>query len=71
MAAISANDIWTLGNVTTDGAAFNLFEHWDGRAWTPTVTALGGTLIAASSDAADDVWAVGLSGVSAIEATLL
>ncbi len=67
MTANSTNDIWTLGNVTKDGVAFNLFEHWDGTAWTPTITALGGTLIAASSDAADDVWAVGFSGVSAID----
>jgi hypothetical protein len=67
MTAVSANDIWVVGDVTTDIAAFNLFEHWDGTKWTPTVAALGGIPVAASADATDDVWVVGFSGVSAIE----
>jgi hypothetical protein len=69
--AISANDIWAVGNVAIDGLGANLFEHWDGTAWTPTTVAIGGTLIAASSDATNDVWAVGFSGPSGIEGETL
>jgi hypothetical protein len=67
MTAISANDIWALGNLTDDGVSENLFEHWDGAAWTPTIVALRGIPTAASSDATNDVWAVGFAGLSAIE----
>jgi hypothetical protein len=69
MTAISANDIWTIGNATVDGIAVNLFEHWDGTAWTPTFVPVGGTVFGASSDATDDVWAVGFSGLSTAQAS--
>lgn len=60
---ISANDIWTVGSLVTDGLGNFLFEHWDGTAWTPTTIANGGAfLVGASSDATNDVWAVGYSG---------
>jgi hypothetical protein len=67
--AISANDIWAVGNIAIQDIGENLFEHWDGATWTPTIAGLGGFLIAASSDATNDVWAVGFSGLSAIEGT--
>jgi hypothetical protein len=61
----SANDIWAVGNlvqqVVGGALSFNLFEHWDGKAWTPTLTndntfeALTGV----SADATNDAWAVG------------
>jgi hypothetical protein len=65
--AISANDIWAVGGA--EGG--NLFEHWDGTAWTPTIAFLGGGFAsgAASADAADDVWAVGSSGLSSAQAS--
>jgi hypothetical protein len=69
--AISADDIWAVGNVAIGNIGANLFEHWDGTTWTPTITAVGGTLIAASSDATDDVWAVGFSGFSGAEGETL
>jgi hypothetical protein len=68
--AISANDIWAIGNATTTDVAGPLFEHWNGMAWTPTIVPLGGGhLVAASSDASDDVWAVGSSGLSSAQAS--
>jgi hypothetical protein len=72
MAAISANDIWVLGNATVNGIGGNLFEHWDGTAWTPHLVPLGGGHLAvgaASADAADDVWGVGFSGLSSAQAS--
>jgi hypothetical protein len=62
----SANDIWAVGNLVQDLSdgqtlSFNLFEHFNGTAWTPTVIndntfeALTGV----SADAVNDAWAVG------------
>jgi hypothetical protein len=66
LAAINANDIWAVGDVvnTANGLLFFLFEHWDGTSWTKTLTADGdsGFLLGASSDATNNVWAVGYSG---------
>jgi len=67
MTAISGNDIWALGTGTSNGIGGALFEHWDGTAWTPNIVPLGFTPVAASADATDDVWAVGFSGLSAID----
>ena len=69
--AISANDIWVVGGAAFDGSGGNLFEHWDGTAWTPSIVFLGGGIAAgaASSDATDDVWAVGSSGLSSAQAS--
>jgi len=66
--AISANDIWALGTGSMGNIGGNLFEHWDGITWTPTIVPLGGTPAAASADATDDVWAVGSSGLSSAQA---
>jgi hypothetical protein len=64
MTAISANDIWAVGSLLNpDGFLYFLFEHWDGTSWTPTVIQNNGAfLLGASSDATNDVWAVGYSG---------
>jgi hypothetical protein len=61
----SANDIWAAGNLVQDvegGAlSFNLFEHWDGTAWTVTTIEDSNfeALTGVSADAANDAWAVG------------
>jgi hypothetical protein len=64
--SISANDIWAVGNLVTDALAFNLFEHWNGTAWTVTeipqpMNNFEG-LFGASADATNDAWAVGFQG---------
>jgi len=69
MTTISANDIWALGTGSNGNIGGDLFEHWDGTTWTPTIVPLGGTPVAASSDATDDVWAVGSSGLSSAQAS--
>ena len=62
----SANDIWAVGNLVQDLAgggalSFNLFEHFDGTAWTPTLinTNAFEALTGVSADAINDAWAVG------------
>lgn len=65
MTAISANDIWAVGSLLNPdpGILYFLFEHWDGTAWTVTgIQNNGAFLLGASSDATNDVWAVGYSG---------
>lgn len=64
--SITANDIWAVGNLVQDlsngGAlSFNLFEHWNGTAWTPTLinTNAFEALTGVSADATNDAWAVG------------
>src|SRR5882724_8791793 len=67
--AISANDVWAVGNGTDSEDADNTdpaFEHWDGNQWTlvPGERTLEDQEILAGSDAVgpDDVWAVGSVG---------
>jgi hypothetical protein len=61
----SGNDIWAVGDfVEIDtNLDFNLFEHWDGTAWTATTVQVAEnsfeSLSGASADAANDAWAVG------------
>ena len=61
----SANDIWAAGNLVQDvvgGAlSFNLFEHWNGTKWTPTLinTNAFEALTGVSAGAINDAWAVG------------
>jgi hypothetical protein len=67
--AISANDVWAIGNGTDSQDPDNTdpaFEHWDGSQWTlvPGERTLEDQEILSGSDAAgpDDVWAVGSVG---------
>src|ERR1039457_3069634 len=65
MTAISANDIWAVGSLLSDGGQILnfLFEHWDGRSWTATTRlANDAFLFAVSAAATNDVWAVGFQG---------
>jgi len=57
----SANDIWAAGNLVQDSLSFNLFEHWDGTAWTVTTIDDNNfeALTGVSADATNDAWAVG------------
>lgn len=63
--AISANDVWAVGNSITPGTNFPepLFAHWDGQKWSfmsgPGVGVYGGALTAISATGSDNIWAVG------------
>jgi hypothetical protein len=66
VAAVSANDVWAVGDRSEQGFENALLEHWDGTAWSilPDSSISGaaagtGLLVSVSADASNDVWAVG------------
>lgn len=64
MSAVSANDVWAVGNSTTAGGVDQtLAEHWDGTSWTifptPNIGSLNNDLNAVIAISTTDVWAVG------------
>ncbi len=65
MASTSANDVWVVGNLLSDGLEnLNfLFEHWNGKKWTATsILTDDAFLLAISADSTKDAWAVGFNG---------
>jgi len=71
MAAISANDVWAVGDYgTRTGLNRALTLHWDGTSWTNVPCPVPGsgttyhTLNAVSAVSSNDVWAVGGIGES-------
>jgi hypothetical protein len=72
--AVAANNIWAVGEgvtATSGGVAVDLIEHFDGSKWTAVPVNVFGRnqiLNAVSADAANDVWAVGLTGRSSAAA---
>jgi hypothetical protein len=65
VAAVSASDIWAVGNYHSNSVDYTLIERWNGTTWTvvtsPNIGA-GSVLTAVSVVAANDIWAVGYSG---------
>jgi hypothetical protein len=59
--ATSANDIWAVGNFVDGQLGFELFEHFNGTAWTAKVVPETGIQepLGVSADAPNDAWAVG------------
>jgi hypothetical protein len=59
--ATSANDIWAVGEFGEGQFAFELFEHFNGTAWTANVIQVknGQEMFGVSADAPNDAWAVG------------
>jgi hypothetical protein len=73
MTSTSATDIWAVGNLVQQviggAVSYNLFEHWDGKSWTPTFindTEGFEGLTGVSADATNDAWAVGDAGSSTL-----
>src|SRR5262249_50879269 len=68
--AISANDVWAVGDFQTTSGAGTVFqtltEHWNGTAWSivasPNGAGPGAGLNGVAAVSASDVWAVGDSG---------
>jgi hypothetical protein len=77
MAAISASDVWAVGQQSGDNfVEQTLAEHWDGNSWTvvPTLNVgTGGNAFAdVTASSATDVWAVGdTTGSSGLTTTLI
>jgi hypothetical protein len=63
IAAVSANDVWAVGNFTSDGKFQTLTIHWNGSAWSvvasPSPGSTTNTLFGVAAASANDVWAVG------------
>lgn len=61
IAAVSANDIWAVGEYTDNTGTRPLILHWDGSAWSimPQDCDLYNRLTAITVIAADDIWAAG------------
>src|SRR5580698_2857238 len=57
----SANDIWAVGNFSFKKKGFQLFEHFNGTAWTAEVVPQTNIQepLSVSADAPTDAWAVG------------
>jgi hypothetical protein len=65
MTAVNSNDIWTVGTILESNQLLKaLFEHWDGTAWTAEIDTFHGFFRGVSADAANDIWAVGYSGLN-------
>lgn len=63
--AVAAGDVWAVGSRQGPNGPRLLAEHWDGVSWTivptPQPPGLFDFFAAASADAPDDVWAVGVA----------
>ncbi len=66
VAAVSANNVWAVGNytVSSDGgysfSSHTLVEHWDGTSWSVVTSPSGGSwLTSVTAVSSSDVWAVG------------
>lgn len=63
VAAVSANDVWAVGQYFDGTAIRTLTEHWDGASWTavpsPNATAGENQLRGVVALSTNDVWAVG------------
>ncbi|HUE20333.1 MAG TPA: hypothetical protein VMQ86_01540 [Bryobacteraceae bacterium] len=65
MSAVFPKDVWAVGSELVDNENLAaLFEHWDGTAWTAHTGQFYGFFRGVSADAADDIWAVGYSGLN-------
>jgi hypothetical protein len=68
VAAVSANNIWAVGQNYGSGEPSTLVEHWDGTVWSivssPNPAGRSAYLGGVSAVSGTDIWAVGYSGSS-------
>src|SRR5438552_2003403 len=60
--AVSATDVWAVGNTASGDTRSTLIEHWDGTQWTDVPTphpSRYSRLRSVDASASNDVWAVG------------
>jgi len=75
VAALSANNVWAVGNTNSSGPGGTLVEHWNGTGWSivPAVdppSAPDPEFIGMSAAAPNDIWAVGTTNGSDVGQTL-
>ena len=65
VAAVAANDIWTVGQAAIGSTYNTLVQHWDGVAWSivpsPNIAGNSNVLEAISVVSPSNIWAVGFS----------
>src|SRR5712691_6955542 len=72
VAAVSARNIWAVGDSFSGGVEQPLIEHWNGGQWSivasarPPVGFPGGNLLGIEEISAHNIWAVGTSFNSAL-----
>jgi hypothetical protein len=74
VAAVSANDVWAVGQSVDYGAGRTLIVHWNGSAWSTVPSpspGLYGWLRSVSAVTANDIWAVGTHYVNGSQLTLI
>jgi hypothetical protein len=74
VAAVSANDVWAVGQSVDFGAGRTLIVHWNGTGWSTVPSPSPGTygwLRSVSALSASDVWAVGTHHVNGSQLTLI
>ena len=68
--ALSHDNVWAVGDISTSSGSQSLIEHWDGSQWqvisNPVLSGTTNFLNAVSADSAHDVWAVGASDSSTL-----
>jgi len=74
VAAVSASDVWVVGEDGAPSAPQSLIEHWDGTAWSVVPSpnsASGGYLVGVAALSSTNVWAVGSTGSPYVGQTLI
>jgi hypothetical protein len=70
--AVSARNVWTVGQQFTDAAQQTLIEHWNGTSWRragspdPGGGTVDNVLSGVAAASATDIWAVGHYGTAAL-----
>jgi hypothetical protein len=59
VAAVSANDVWAVGQFISGSSVQTLIEHWNGTSWSVVSSPSAGQLRGIAILSATDIWAVG------------
>jgi len=73
VAAISANDVWAVGDASNSSTSQTLAEHWNGSIWSVVKSSSPGSgdaFTAVATVSAHDVWAVGYTSKNSTIQTL-
>jgi len=73
--AVSASDIWAVGDFNNGTGPQTLIEHWNGTSWSvvssPNVSGASNEPLAVAAVSTTDVWAVGNSTTSGVSQALI